>query len=146
MIQLTKNLSLHEYIPKSLYEKWAGVKDNYLLNCLDPRLVKADQFLRRRFGAITINNWMEGGPRNWSGIRTPDSPYYSKYSQHSWGRASDKVFKDATADEVRSDIKKNYMKLYYLLGLTCIEENVSWVHSDHRYLLGSDELLIVYPK
>ena len=127
-IRLTKNLSLHEYLPKELYLQYQG-REHLLLNLLDPRLVKADPLLRERFGSLTINNWWWGGDRNWSGIRIPNSPYYSLTSQHSHGRASDKVFKLATIEEVIHDVKKNY-KSY---GITAIEEGVSWLHTDVRW-------------
>ncbi len=113
------------------------------MNCLDPRLIKIDQFLRNRFGPVIINNWYDGGLREWSGIRTAGSPFYSFFSEHSWGRASDKLFAYVSAEEVRADIKENYDRYYKMLGLTCIEEDVSWVHSDVRALLHSDVLLIV---
>ena len=38
-------------------------------------------------------------------------------------------------------IKENYQ----ILGITCIEDNVSWVHSDVRQLYNTKTLLIVYP-
>lgn len=138
-IQLTKNFWLDEYIPKELYESLAH-KPDILIGLLDKININADQILRDKFGPVTINNWWFGGERNWSGIRTPDSPYYSKTSQHSFGRASDKIFSYASAEEVR-----NYIKIHYkTLGITCIEANVSWTHSDVRWT-RSDELLIVYP-
>ena len=138
-IQLTSNLWLDEYIPKDLYSRLEK-RPHILIGLLDKRLIHADQLLRNHFGPVTINNWWYGGERNWSGIRTPDSPYYSDTSQHPFGRASDKIFKNVTAQEVR-----NYIKgMYEELGITCIEENVSWVHSDTRWT-RSDELLIVYP-
>ncbi len=138
-IKLTNNLWLDEYIPRELYLKFKD-KPHILIGLLDRRLVMADQMLRDVFGSVTINNWFVGGERNWSGIRTPDSPYYSETSQHSWGRASDKLFKNVTAQEVREYIKGMYEEL----GITCIEENVSWVHSDVRWTRSTD-LLIVYP-
>lgn len=138
-IQISKNLWLDEYIPKGLYME-LNHKPDILIGLLDRRLIHADQMLRDRFGPVTINNWWYGGERNWSGIRTPDSPYYSKTSQHSCGRASDKIFNYAYASEVREYIKGMYQEL----GITCIEENVSWTHSDVRWT-RSDELLIVYP-
>jgi hypothetical protein len=138
-IQLTKNLWLDEYIPENLYKRLQK-KPHILIGLLDRRLVMADQMLRDHFGPVTINNWWYGGERNWSGIRTPESPYYSPTSQHSMGRASDKVFKDVTAHEVRSYIKMHYRAL----GITCIEENVSWVHSDCRWT-NKEELHLVYP-
>ncbi len=138
-IQLTTNLWLDEYIPKELYLRLEK-KPHILIGLLDERLIRADQLLRNHFGPVTINNWWYGGERNWSGIRTPDSPYYSKTSQHSCGRASDKIFSYFSADDVR-----DYIKIHYkTLGITCIEANVSWTHSDVRWT-RSDELLIVYP-
>lgn len=131
-IQLTTNLFLNEYIPEELYKKYAATKPQYLIGMLDKRLIDVDQFLRDRFGKVSINTWFYGGSRNWSGVRTPDSPYYSATSQHTYGRASDKIFDDVTAEEVRADIKKNFVSLYKPLGLSCFEDNVSWVHSDVR--------------
>ena len=138
--KLTNNLFLDEYIPEELYRKWEQ-KPHILTGLLDKRLVLSDQQLRDRFGRVTINNWWHGGERNWSGIRIPEYPDYSQTSQHSWGRASDKIFTDASAEEVRTFIRQNFN----YLGITCIEDNVSWVHSDVRWY-QSDELLIVYPK
>ena len=80
-IGLTKNLWLDEYIPKELYLKFEK-KPHILIGLIDRRLVMADQLLRDKFGSVTINNWWNGGNRNWSGIRTPDSPVYSQTSQH----------------------------------------------------------------
>lgn len=138
-VQLTKNLWLDEYIPKGLYLQWEQ-KPHILIGLLDRRLIQADQLLRDKFGPIIINNWWNDGDRNWSGIRTPISPYYSYTSQHPWGRASDKIFNYVSAQEVREYIKGTYREL----GIMCIEENVSWIHSDVRWT-RNDELLIVYP-
>ncbi len=139
-IKISKNFFLDEYIPEGLYHEMEH-KPHILIGLLDKRLIRADQKLRNVFGPVTINNWATGGDRNWSGIRTPDSPFYSKTSQHSWGRASDKLFARATPDEVRAYIKTHWKKL----GITCIEENVNWVHSDVRYIMQQKELLLVYP-
>ncbi|MCO6501358.1 MAG: hypothetical protein J5I47_13415 [Vicingus serpentipes] len=148
-INLTPKLYLHEYIPESLYVKYAKSKPHYLIGLLDKKLITVDQFMRERYGKVTINNWYYGGNRNWSGIRTPDSPYYSQFSQHSYGRASDKIFKEITAEEVRADIKNNYVSLYKELGLSCIEDNVDWLHSDVRFHnfsgYNNTGLLIVKP-
>lgn len=143
-IKLTDNLFLDEYIPKELYEKYKH-KPHRLIAMLDSRMIKFDQALRERFGRVTINNWASGGSRQWSGIRTPDSSYYSFTSQHSWGRASDKLFKDASAEEVRSEIIENFDSKWKEFGVTCLEDNVSWVHSDFRMLSDNLDLLIVTP-
>lgn len=138
-IKLTTNLYLDEYIPREMYIKLA-TKPHILEGLLDPSLVKADQMLRDHFGPVTINNWWTGGDRQWSGIRTPESSLFSFTSQHAHGRASDKIFSKASAEEVRLYISKHWREL----GITCIEGNVSWVHSDVRWWTGPN-LLTVYP-
>lgn len=138
-INLTPNLFLDEYIPKDLYLKFID-RPHILIGLLDHRLVEADQKLRTVFGSVTINNWYTGGDRNWSGIRTLETTLFSFTSQHAHGRASDKLFSNAKAEEVRQYIRLHWREL----GITCIEDNVSWVHSDVRYLTGN-ELLIVQP-
>jgi hypothetical protein len=125
--QLTKNLWLDEYIPKEMYIKYQH-KLHWLTRVLDERMIKADQMLRDRFGSVTINNWMSGGVRNESGLRTPECKHYSLTSGHTIGKCSDKIFK-VTAEEVLDDIKKNY-RTY---GITEIETGVSWVHSGVRW-------------
>jgi len=138
-ISLSKNLYLDEYIPEAMYRQFEK-KPHILVGLIDRRLVEADQRLRDQFGAVTINSWWDGGTRNWSGLRTPDSPQFSRTSQHSFGRASDKIFKEASAEEVRKYIQDNWIEL----GIACIEEGVSWVHSDVRWWEGGN-LLIVHP-
>ena len=109
-----------------------------------------DQFMRERFGSVTINNWWTGGSRQWSGIRTPKSEYYSRLSQHGdFCNASDKLFAGASAAEVEKDIKENFVELYKPLGMTCLESGVTWTHTDMRYHVfegyKKTGLLLVYP-
>lgn len=155
-IQLTTNLYLDEYIPRELYMLHQH-KPHRLVGLLDSRLINSDQLLRTKFGQVTINNWWglndidfakeiakpagQRWIRNESGLRLHGTNTGAKLSQHFFGRASDKIFKNATSDEVRNYIKENYQ----ILGITCIEDNVSWVHSDVRQLYNTKSLLIVYP-
>lgn len=139
-IQISKSYFLDEYLPKDLYLRYEK-NHQILIGLIDERLIKADQALRDKFGSVIINNWYNGGDRNWSGLRTSDSPYYSPTSQHCFGRASDKLF-TVPSEEVRKFILQNWKNL----GITCIEGNVSWVHTDCRLILQQKELLIVYPK
>lgn len=131
-IKVSNNFWLDEYIPEHLYREFMDRPDpkpHILIGLIDRRVIIADQKLREHFGPVTINNWWYKGVRNWSGIRTPGSPYFSNTSQHTFGRASDKIFANATAEEVR-----NYIRIHHLtLGITCIEQNTSWVHSDVRW-------------
>jgi hypothetical protein len=126
-IALTTNLFLHEYIPEELYKQYVG-REHILIGLLDDRLIKSDQKLRDLFGPVTINNWCDGGNRNESGLRIPGMKNYSLTSQHSFGRASDKLFRDADPIEVQQRIKKNWIQL----GITGLELGCSWVHTDVR--------------
>jgi len=126
----SKHFILQEFVPKELYEKY---KDK-CWEFLDPDLIKVVDIIKEEFpeGTCTINNWKWGGDRNWSGIRTPNSPYYSYSSMHSWGKAVDMVFSKYSADEVRRfiiDNPKNYKEFECIKG---IETDISWVHIDTR--------------
>lgn len=87
-------------------------------------------------GTITINNWLWGGNRQWSGLRTPDSPYYSPYSMHPLANGADMVFSAYSSEEVRATVKAKPVIFSMVRGL---EDDVSWVHADTR---NRDDLLI----
>ena len=78
---------------------------------------------------MTINNYMWGGDRGWSGLRTKDSSYYSPTSQHSLGKAIDCIFSAYDVEEVRQYILNNPDEFPHIGG---IELNVSWLHLDVR--------------
>lgn len=138
-VKISNNFYLDEYIPESLYKRLEK-HTQVMIGLIDDRLIRADQILRDKFGPVTINNWWDGGDRTWSGLRLPESPVFSPNSQHTFGRASDKIFRDVSAEEVRKYIEQDWKEL----GITCIEANVNWVHSDVRNT-QMNELLIVYP-
>jgi len=124
-IKLTKNLYLDEYMPTDVYKKY-GAKCARLI---DSRVVAIDQAFRDRYGIIFIN--MPGLLEN-RGFR-PISYYVKKgqlysQSQHKYGRASDKHFKDVTVDEVYIDILKSPKK-WIELGMTTVE-NIRFTHKD----------------
>jgi len=89
--------------------------------------------------SLIINDWKWKGKnvfgqykgRKWSGLRTPNSKYYSKYSQHSLGNAFDIVSDEMTADEMRNEIKANSDAPAFS-HITAIEEDVNWLHIDFR--------------
>lgn len=80
---------------------------------------------------MTINNWMWEGGYEWSGLRTPDSPYYSPFSQHTFGRAVDFGLDGMSAQEVRNDLVLNWYSEGEEYSIT-LEDGVSWVHIDVR--------------
>ncbi len=120
-----KYFEIHEFVPPEVYAE----RKEKSIELIDSRILFMADLLREQFGPATINNWYWGGNREWSGLRTSDSPYYSKYSQHTFGRAVDMLFKNAVAETVRQRILE--MPGMYI-GINAIEMGVSWVHIDCR--------------
>ena len=122
-----KHFIIQELVPPQVYEA-RGYKAWELI---DVRLLMTLDRLRNRFGSMKINDWKWGGNREWSGLRTPNSPYYSPYSQHTFGRAADILFADITAEEVRQEIladpDNSSFDLIYSMELA-----TSWLHIDVR--------------
>jgi len=123
----SKYFKIHELVPKAMYEKYGEKAWRYV----DVRLIETIDKLKEHFnlGTMTINNYYWGGNREWSGIRTPDSPNYSYGSQHSFANAFDIVFSDYSAEEVRNYILENLDEFEYIKGM---ELQVSWLHIDVR--------------
>lgn len=120
-----KYFKIHELVPPNVYEE-RGERAWYLL---DNRMLMVIDRLREKFGLMTINNYEFGGVREWAGLRTSNSPYYSAYSQHSFGRAFDIIFKDTSTDRVRNHILANQEEFPEIGG---IELGTSWLHIDGR--------------
>ena len=122
-----KHFSIEELVSPGTFQ--ARGEKAWLL--LDDRMLITLDRLREKYGKATVNNWKFGGDRHWSGLRTPDSPYYSTYSQHSYGRAADVIFNDVTSEEVRQEIIANPTDPTFEF-ITSMEEGVSWLHFDVR--------------
>ena len=123
----SKYFKIHELVPRKMYEKYGEKAWRYV----DVRLIETIDKLKEHFnlGTMTINNYYWGGNREWSGIRTPDSPNYSYGSQHSYANAFDIVFSHYSAEEVRNYILENLDEFEYIKGM---ELEVSWLHIDVR--------------
>jgi len=132
-----KHFAIHELVPPHVHRK-RGDKSWQLLD--DRLLITADR-LRDRYGPMTINNWHWDGDRQWSGLRTPGSPYYSETSQHSFGRAFDCIFQNVAAEAVRQDILTEPDSHAFEL-INSIEIGVSWLHFDVR---NCDRILAFKP-
>jgi len=120
-----EHFKIQELVPPKVYED----RGEKAWELLDERALRTIDCLRHDYGTCTINNWSYGGDRCWSGLRTVESPYYSPYSQHSFGRAFDCIFKHATAEEIRQDILEN--RRFYP-HLSAMELGTSWLHLDCR--------------
>ena len=122
---ICKHFKIHELVPPHIYEK----RGEKAWELLDERALITLDALRDRFGVATVNNYKYGGDRCWSGLRTPDSPYYSETSQHSLGKAFDVIFKEVSAEKAREYILTHPNEFPYLTGL---ELDVTWLHFDVR--------------
>ena len=134
---VSKYYYVHEFVPEHIYKEY-GEKAWRFINA---GLIETYDTLKERFpkGSITINNYFWGGDRHWSGLRTPQSPYYSETSIHSLGGAGDSIFSDYTAEEVRQDIINNPEIYPHVKG---IEMGISWLHVDTR---NEYEVKLFYP-
>lgn len=124
-----KNFSIEELVPQYVYLQ----RSENAWELLDEQLLRAIDRLRDRFGRMKINDWKWGGERQWSGLRTPESPFYSLYSQHTYGQAFDILPLDAEVDEVRGYILEHPEEFPEIGG---IELGVNWLHVDGRNYSG----------
>jgi len=132
-----KFFAIHELVPPHVFQK----RGEKAWELLDERLIITLDKLRSRYGRMTVNNYHWGKDREWSGLRTADSPYYSPFSQHSFGRAADCLFSSISAEEVRQDILANQKdEDFKLIG--SLELGVSWLHFDVR---NCDRIKTYYP-
>ena len=139
-MNLTKDFTLQEFIPQSIYQQY-GDKSIWFI---DPRLPALAQAIRDIIERpVIINNWFTGGTYSNCGYRTPDCLIGAKLSQHKSGRAIDLHFQGINDYEaIRNIIRANWSKLQPL-GLTTIEkETPTWLHCDMRWT-GLDTLLEV---
>ena len=128
---------IEELVPKEVFDL---VKEDALWEIFDERLLATIDALKEKFpeGSMTINNWLWGGDRDQSGLRTKNCKFYSPTSQHSIGKAIDCVFSDYETDSVRQYIINNPDEFPHIKG---IELDVSWLHVDVR---SRDEVLLFH--
>lgn len=129
----SEHFKVHELVPRKMYERYGEKAWRYV----DVRLIETIDKLKEVFseGSMTVNNYYWGGKREWSGVRTPDSPYYSVGSQHSFGNALDIVWNRYTTKEVRDYILNNPSEFPHIKGL----EIADWLHIDVR---NEDDIVI----
>lgn len=118
-----KYFKIYELVPKEIYE----ARGEKAWSLLDTRALEMLDKIREYAGPLVVNTWYWDGGRNWSGLRTPVSPYYSPYSQHTYGRAFDCIASQKPTQELREHILNNPQDFPYIRG---IELDVSWLHFD----------------
>ncbi len=132
-----KHFAIHELLPPHLFNQM-GEKGWKLL---DPRMLWTLDQLRDRYGSMTVNSYYWGGKREWSGLRTPNSPYYSETSGHTTGTAADVLFARHRSQKVRDDIFENPDDKAFKF-ITELELGISWFHFSVR---NSPKLTTYYP-
>ena len=143
-MKLQKNFYLQEFVSKEFYRKFGDFSIRYL----HPKLPELAQFFRDRFKkGVTINNWVNGGLYNYSGLRPPHSRIGARFSRHKLGIAMDIKINGLNALELQSEIKKNFQKIYKPLGLTAIEDGTkTWTHVSLEWTQSKTLALIPIPK
>lgn len=123
-----KHFGLYEFVDETTFE----ARGTEAWRLIDSRLVEIADLLREQYGPMFINTWKLSnavrrayGLRTESGLRMPYHVVYSKYSDHTYGRAFDALFKQVTAKHVRQEISSGIVTLPYNV---IIEAEVPWLH------------------
>lgn len=136
------HFSIEELVPPAVHARWGDRAWMFL----DDRMLMTIDQMRDAFGPMFINTWHSErltnawGLRQHSGLRTIDfftqmygdegeKRFHQSFSQHKYGRAFDALFRDYTAEQVRSMVREVPSAFPYL---TAIEDGVSWFHGDVR--------------
>jgi hypothetical protein len=128
----SKYFELHEVFPRDLYNLLVNIVPAKIMwRMVNPGLVVTIDRLKEKFpnGSMTINNYKWNGDREWSGLRTKESKWYSPTSKHSSFDAIDAVFSAYKIDEVRNYVLENPDEFPEVGG---IEMGTSWLHADVR--------------
>lgn len=134
-----KYFKIEELVDKATYAKF----NEGAWMFFNPQALMSLDGTREFFGvSITVNNWDEGGQFQFRGFRPITYTGGGTYSQHRFGNAFDCDVKGLSASEVRKRILANKDN-ELLKFITCIEDDVNWVHLDCRNI--SDRIRIIKP-
>ncbi len=166
-MKVSANFDVREFVPKSIWDKW-GENSTWFVN---PQSVKTAEFYKSKFTTyfknkygnekvvtvlVVINNWHIGKPKQWSGLRLPQSKDYREQSQHTFINAFDCelfiVFSDGRIvevdyKEIHEIIEQNQAEFLAngVAAIESIEYAPGWLHTDHRWIPNQKNILIVKP-
>jgi len=147
MYYIPKYFMTQEMFSKEVYEK-EKYKGDQIWRLMDIRILVTADRIREYFcgsnkdshDAMTVNDWLWGGKRQFRGFRhiyidkfamELQGVNFSVTSQHNFGRGLDYTFGKTPTEAVQQDILQNpNVKRYELV--TGLELNTSWVHNDTR--------------
>ena len=132
-IYVCKYFDIRELVPRHVYAD----RGESAWELLDRAMLITLDTLREDFGIMHVNTWMwnkdEETLREWSGLRTDQSPVGSIYSQHRYGRAADPIFIETGIYHVRTEVIENKERYPFIKA---IEMGVPWFHYDTRNCSG----------
>lgn len=139
MFYIAKHFRIWELVDKLTYEKFGEQSWQFF----NPAILIALDGIREYFGKpVTVNNWRDGGPFQWRGLRPRHCDVGAEFGQHRFGNAADSDIQGITAAEARQAILSN--KNHPLLDeITCLEDEVSWLHMDCRNI--QNRILLIKP-
>ena len=141
-----KYFQLHEVV----YPGAIQARGEQAWQLMDDRILRGADWLREKFGAITINGKFAGKGFTESGLRDPFTVTGAKFSQHKFGRALDLKFHKVTVKEVYEHIIRNPSEAR-ANGITTVEDiafTPTWLHIDCRTLPDTfplNGILVVKP-
>lgn len=122
-----KHFQIEELVHPEFIERFGR---DFSWQFLRPEGLLALDFLRERFGPITVNNYLWGGPRKFSGLRPPSGGVGGKHSMHRYGCAFDCVFHKTTPQEVYEWILANQREIPWITRMENAHETQTWLHFD----------------
>lgn len=134
-----KYFNATEFLPPEVYH----ARGERGMELIDSRVVATAIALREKFGPMIINNWASGGNFTQRGFRSAGTATGAVWSQHKYGRALDCHFVHTRVEDARAYILANPSEFPFI---TCIEEDVSWLHFDCRNHNLPQQIMIVRPK
>lgn len=115
-----KTYELFEHNPELIYRLF------------DPNILQWADWMRDKYGPMKVNDWSNGGPFSWRGLRNPNAKrFYSPTSMHSHGQALDLEPRDYTAREIIDDLRKRIVNVPYVTRIED-EPGMTWIHGDTK--------------
>lgn len=124
----TEYFELYELVSEEAY---ATMTERVMWRMFDDRILGVADMLRKRYGAMTCNDWYWGGKWHGRGLRMEVGT-----SQHCFGRALDLIPLSVSVDKIREDINR---WPWVFPGINAMEissetKTVNWLHVDCRNL------------
>jgi len=128
-----KDFELDELYPKDFYERIIKEKNGEakLWQLWDYEMLYTAQHLRDRYGTMSINNWHDGGDRQYCGWRPMDCKVGALLSDHKAWKGLDLHPAGISAIDIRTQILSDpYHEDFKFI--TCLEMDISWLHVSTR--------------